>query len=209
MSIPDPLLAALPGEAAPTEPGCGPPIGLFEGTADLGSTAPGLTLYKAHADTYLLTGGGGGDIRGAEDSLHFAWRRFFGDGTVAAELRFAPGMRSGWEKAALLLRQTLEPGSAYAGVVVRSDGRFTLQYRQSHGAVTFQVAAFPHNPASLRLVRSGGRITAFAATAAAPLREAAMVVLPLRDPLYAGIGFCGQDPDHHVGACFSRVRIDA
>ncbi len=191
-----------------TEPPCGPAIGIFEGTTDLGGAPPGETRYTPSSGLYRIRGGGA-DVWGQADALHLAWQRFRGDGTVSADIAFAPGHRSGQEKAMLLLRQSFDAGAAYAGLVLHGDRRISLQYRQAQGGGTFRIALFLPQTGSFSLRRSGGRFTAWAGRDARELRELAMVVLPMHDPLIAGIGVCAHDTESFATAHFARVRVGA
>lgn len=188
------------------EPACGPAIGIFEGTIDLGGARPGETRYTPSSGVYRVTGGGR-DVWGGADALHMAWQRLQGDGAVSADIAFAPGHRSGQEKALLLLRQSFDPGSPYVGVVVHGDGRISLQYRQAQGAVTFRIGLFPQGVGRFSLKRSGGRFTAGAGRDSREMRELALVVLPMRDPLIAAIGVCAHDAEGLATAHFARVRV--
>jgi TolB protein len=209
----DPLLAALTlrlaaasGPSIPEPIPCGPPIGIFEGTTDIGSGEPGSTLLKPHTGTYYLTGGGA-DLGGAEDGFHFAWRRFFGNGCITADVQFLPTPRPAREKAVLIFRQSFDPGSPYAAVVMHGDGRILLQYRQSKGSVTFRIAGCQHHATTLSIERFGGLFAATASSPVAPFRPVARIVLPLREPLYAGLGVCTEDPETLATVAFSKVRI--
>jgi len=189
-----------------TEPACGPAIGIFEGTLDLGGARPGATRYTPSSGLYRVTGGGV-DVWGRTDALHLAWQRFQGDGAVSADIAFAPGHRSGQEKALLLLRQNFDPGAPYVGVVLRGDGRISLQFRQAVGGVTFRIGLFPQGVGRFSLRRHGGRFTAWAGRDAREMRELALVVLPMRDPLIAGIGMCAHNAEDLATAHFARVRV--
>ena len=62
--------------------------GVFESHGDVGVTpkAGAVEFDSATAD-YRVTGGGA-DIWGAEDAMHFAWKRLPGDVTLTADVRF-------------------------------------------------------------------------------------------------------------------------
>lgn len=194
------------GPAGSAVPPCGPAIGVFEGTVDIGGARAGATVYNPASGLYRITGGGAG-MWDRADALHLAWRRFQGDGAVSADIAFAPGQRTGREMALLLLRQSFDPGAAYAGLVLHGDGRMMLQYRQAQGAPTWRVITFEPRGARFSLRRAGGRITVLTGSGREGLREAAMVVLPLRDPLIVGIGVCAHDLEGLATAHFSRVRV--
>lgn len=198
--------AAAAAAAAPEAIGVGPPVGIFEGTSDIGSAQPGWTVYNSASGIYRVTGGGAG-IGGEADSFHFAWRRHRGDGQIAAEIMFPPGRRSPRQQAVLVFRQSLDAGAAYAGIMIHGDGHISFQYRQSRGRSTFTVVPCVPQATTLSLRREGGRLTAFASAGAAPRREAAMIVLPLHDPLLAGIGVSAHSTDELATIHFARVRV--
>jgi hypothetical protein len=53
--------------------------GIFENQGDLGTTPkPGLLEFDAGKGSYRVTGGGA-NMWGAEDALHFVWKRVTGD----------------------------------------------------------------------------------------------------------------------------------
>lgn len=206
MSDDSPAVPICPESLNSDVPPCGPPIGVFEGTADIGVTRPGWTAHNASSGIYQVTGGGT-DFWDRADAFHMAWRRIFGDRGITADVSFPPGCRSGKEKALVLFRQSLGSGSAYVGLVLHGDGRLSFQYRQSQEAVTFHIAAFQQNATTLSIERCGGRFVASACGRGGRLGEVAMIVLPLHDPVYAGIGICAHDADSLATVNFSRVCL--
>ena len=109
------------------------PLGLFEGHGDVGAVGvPGSVTYDAGPQSYLVTGGGENMWFG-EDALHFVWKRMSGDVALAADIRWIGTGGNAHRKACLLLRQSLDPKSAYADAVVHGDGLTSLQYRASAG----------------------------------------------------------------------------
>ena len=69
-------------------------------------------------------------------------------------------------KAALMVRQSLDPDSAYADVAVHGDGLTSLQYRATAAAITQEVpqaAKWDLNaPVRIRIERRGDRFTMLA-----------------------------------------------
>ena len=71
---------------------------------------------------------------GAADAFHMSWVRISGDVTLTADVRFPPeGGAIPLKKAVLIVRQSLDPDSAYADVAIHGDGHITLQYRETKG----------------------------------------------------------------------------
>src|ERR1035437_4718483 len=59
--------------------------GVFESHGDVGMTPKaGAFEFDAATADYRVTGGGA-DIWGAEDAMHFAWKRLSGDVTLTAD----------------------------------------------------------------------------------------------------------------------------
>lgn len=187
-------------------PKLGPPVGIFEGTADVGGARPGWTEYRSASEQYRITGGGV-DVGGAADAFHFAWRQVFGDGVAAAEVAVVNGTRFPRAKAMLMFRQSLDPGAPYAALVLHGNGRRALQFRQSAGGVTFRAVVFEDHAKRLGIQREGGRFTVMAARTGAELREVGMMVLPVRDPLIAGMGVCAANENGLVTATFRKPRV--
>jgi TolB protein len=106
--------------------------GIFEGTSDIEETQSGSTVHEPAGSLYRVTGGGA-DMWGAADDFHFSWVRLSGDATLAADIQFPWSSKAPLEKAVLIFRQSLDPGSAYAEVAIHADGHFTLQYRETAG----------------------------------------------------------------------------
>ena len=71
---------------------------------------------------------------GTADAFHMSWICLSGDVTLTADVHFPPeGSAIPLKKAVLIVRQSLDPDSAYADVAVHGDGHITLQYRESKG----------------------------------------------------------------------------
>jgi hypothetical protein len=103
------------------------PLGLFEGHGDVGAVGvPGSVAYDAGPKSYLVTGGGE-NMWFAEDALHFVWKRVSGDVSLAADIRWLGTGGNAHRKACLLIRQSLDPKSAYADAVIHGDGLTSLQ----------------------------------------------------------------------------------
>jgi TolB protein len=183
-----------------------PPIGLFTESSDIGITQPGSTTYNPATQTYALTGGGA-DMWGAADAFHFAWTRLTGDATLTATIAFPPGTHPPNEKAVLIFRQSLDPGSPYADVAIHADGHVTLQWRSSQGAITEDATA-PPSLGTISIARQGNRFTAHASDSTGQLHPFAHIDVALRDPVYLGIGVCAHDATGLATVTFTEVRLN-
>jgi len=181
--------------------------GIFAGSSDVGKTRAGSTVYEPAGDIYRVTGGGA-DMWGAADAFHLHWARLSGDATLTADVHFSPGSHAPLEKAVLIFRQSLDPGSAYADVAIHADGHITLQYRAAAGGPTADVTSAEHGSIRLRIERLGGKFTAFTGSADGKMTAFSTQTIAMDDPVYVGIGVCAHAAEGLTTVDFSNVGIE-
>jgi TolB protein len=185
--------------------------GIFSGSTDVGATKAGSTAFDPATRAYHVVGGGA-DMWGSADAFHMSWVKLEGDATITADVSFPPGVKVPLEKAVLIFRQSLAPGSAYADVAIHGDGHVTLQYRSAEGAKTEDTTSTVHRvaerPTRLRIERHGDQFTISAGSADGALTASAPVTISLKGPVYAGIGVCAHDANGLASVTFSSVRIE-
>jgi TolB protein len=195
-----PLLLALAFAAAAQ-------TGIFEGATDIGAPAhKGRVQYDAATKEYRVTGGGQ-NMWAARDDFFFLWRKVSGDVVITANVRIVTGGNE-HRKAALLIRQTLDPGSPYADAVVHGSGLTALQWREKPDDITRTVHFPVDGPTRLRLERRRNVVTLYAGKEGGPLTEMGNTELTPFSPMYAGIGVCAHDDASETTAVFSDVTIE-
>jgi TolB protein len=184
------------------------PVGSFEGHADVGAVLhAGSVEYDASKRTYLVSGSGE-NMWSATDAFQFAWKKASGDVALTADVSFVGTGGNAHRKAVLMIRQSLDAGSAYADVALHGDGLTSLQFRDEKGAVTREVQANVSAPKRLRIVKRGGYFHMWLAGEGEELRFAGgSMRLPFREPFYVGIGVCSHDKDVVEKAVFSNVDL--
>jgi TolB protein len=180
---------------------------IFEGSSDVGKTRAGSTVYEPAGGVYRVTGGGA-DMWGAADDFHFSWVRLSGDATLTADIQYPWSSKAPLEKAVLIFRQSLDPGSAYADNAIHADGHITLQYRATAGGKTADVTAAEHGATRLRIERSGDRFTAYTGSAGGKLTAFSNTTIAMEGPVYVGIGVCAHDTEGLTTVSFSNVSIE-
>jgi hypothetical protein len=180
---------------------------IFDGATDVGKTLAGSTVYEPAGSAYRVTGGGA-DMWGAADAFHFSWVRLSGDAVLTAGIQFPWASKAALEKAVLIFRQSLDPGSPYADVAIHADGHITLQYRETAGGKTADVTAAEHGATRLRIERSGNRFTAYMGSAEGKLTAFANTTIAMEGPVYVGIGVCAHDAEGLTTVGFSNVGIE-
>ena len=181
---------------------------LFDGNTDIGDTPKkGAFQYEASSGEYRVTGGGA-NIWASTDAFQFAWKKVTGDVTVTADVRFIGAGAMAHRKAALMIRQNLEPGSAYADVSLHGDGLTSLQFRPTANAITQEIRSELKGPVRIRIERRGDRFTLYAGNPGEELKPGGPATVALQDPVYIGLAVCSHDANVLETAVFSNVKVE-
>jgi hypothetical protein len=184
-------------------------LGDFENHTDIGKPArAGAASFDETRGAFTITGGGA-NMWGTNDALHFIWKRLSGDVVLAAEVVFPEPGGDPHRKACLLIRQGLEPDAAYADAALHGDGLTSLQYREARGGPTREIQANVTGPRTLRIERYGDEVWMSFAKAGEPLQAAGgSFKLKLTDPVYVGLGVCAHDDTRLETAEFANVCLE-
>jgi TolB protein len=183
-------------------------VGIFDSDGAVGETPKkGSVEYNAAAGEYRVTGGGA-NIWAAVDAFHFVWKRISGDVSLTADVQFSGAGAVAHRKAVLMVRQTLEPDSAYADVALHGDGLTSLQFRPTTGAITQEIRSPVTAPLRIRIERRGEQFTMYAGKPGEELKSTGTAIVALKDPVYVGLGVCSHNADNLETAVFSNVKIE-
>jgi TolB protein len=198
------LVLGLACAAGAQSPGS---LGIFEGASDVGTPShKGSVVYDAASKEYRVTGGGNNMWAGRDD-FFFVWKKITGDVVITANVKItSDGVPH--RKAALLIRQDLEPGSVYADAVVHGSGLTALQWREKPDDVTRTVHFPVDGPTRLRLERRRNVVTLYAGKEGGPVTELGNTEVARFSPLYAGLGVCAHDDKAETTAIFSDVTVE-
>jgi hypothetical protein len=182
--------------------------GIFEGNGDVGAVLhPGSVSYDSAAKSYTVSGSGE-NMWFAKDELHFVWKKVSGDVSLTASVEIVSQGGDPHRKAVLMIRQSLEPGSAYASAALHGDGLTSLQFRQTSGGLTHEVQSNISAPKRLRITRRGNYAYMHVGADGEPLRFAGgSARLDLQEPFYVGIGVCAHNKERVEKAVFSNVEL--
>jgi TolB protein len=182
-------------------------LGLFQKSADVGRVShAGSTRYDPDARSYTLTGGGA-NIWGTQDAFHYTWRELVGDASMTADVRWQGQGRDPHRKAGWMIRQNLDPGSAYVDAVVHGDGLISLQYRQTAGGATAEIQSPVRAPATLRVERHGDVFTLSVSRDKRSFQPVGSLSMTLQGPVHAGLIVCSHDDSVTETAVFSNVDL--
>ena len=184
-------------------------LGIFTNESSVGQTPPGCKAhYDAGKGEYAITGGGA-NVWAASDAFYFVWKKVSGDVTLTADIQWVGASAAEHRKAMLMIRQSLEPGSAYADAVSHGNGLTSLQFRGAANEQTYQVVAAEDGPSRLRIVRKGSRITMYFGKPGGELKATEPVeFISMQEPFYVGLGVCSHVATTLETAIFSNVKLE-
>ena len=180
---------------------------LHKGSAQYIGPVPGSAQYDAKPGIYTITGSGDNTWLRSDD-LHFVWKKAEGDITLSAQIDFANNGGNPHKKAMLMIRQSLDPDSAYVDVARHGNGLTSLQYRDAAGDVTREIELNVSGPPKVRLAKRGDSFYVWYAGADGRwMYSGASMMLPMQRTFYVGLGMCSHDKDAVETATFSQVNF--
>ncbi len=184
-------------------------IGIFSDQGSVGQTPPGVkAAYDPVKGEYRITGGGE-NIWNSTDSFYFVWKKASGDMTLTADVEWVGTSDANHRKAVVMIRQSLDPGSAYADAVSHGDGLTSLQFRGAANEQTYQIFTNIEGRVRLRLVREGSRFTMYAGKPGEELKPVGPVeYVSLKGSVYVGLGVCSHVATTLETAVFSNVKLE-
>jgi TolB protein len=190
------------------KPGAGAALGIFENHGDVGTVLhPGSAAYDPGRQSYTVDGSGQ-NMWLAEDDFQFVWKKAAGDLALAADIAFVGAGKEPHRKACLMIRQSLDPDSAYVDAALHGDGLTSLQFREAKGAATHEVQANVLAPKALRIEKRGKYVLLYLSPAGGkPDFSGAAVRLVFEEPFYVGLGVCAHNKDVTESAVFSNVQL--
>ena len=146
---------------------------------------------------------------GTRDDFDFVWTRVSGDVAITADIDFVGTGGNPHRKAALMLRQSLDPESAYVDAARHGDGLTSLQYRDEKSADTHEVETAARGPHTLRIEKRGKYAYVFVPDASRKMvPSGAAMRIDLDGSFYIGLAVCSHDKDVTETAMFSHVKIE-
>jgi len=126
---------------------------------DIGAVTAAGSVEVA-GDVYTIRGDGG-DIWGYSDAFHYMYLPMSGDGVIIARVVSVQNTNS-WAKAGVMIRETLNAGSAHAMMIVTPGNGVSFQYRSATDGESYSSATNSFTaPYWVKLSRTGNTITGF------------------------------------------------
>lgn len=179
---------------------------------DVGAVA--ATGNTVSADPTVTVTGSGADIYGAADEFRFAYRTVAGDVTVIA--RVASQTRaSGYSKAGVMIRETLDSGSKHALMALTPDYGGELDFRAATGGSTGYASYNPaispgvDAPYWVKIVRQGNVLTGSVSADGVQWEQAGSATVSMGSVIMVGLAVTSQSDGAFSTARFENVSVTA
>jgi TolB protein len=205
------MLGICIGVSAAVAPTSADELGQFEGHGDIGQVGqPGSAVYDAQTGVYTISGGGA-DMWGKADALHYLYKRASADVTLTADIHWVTEGGHRNRKVCLIIRQNLEPDSPYVDVAAHGDGHLALQWRETaDGPTRDTVSKLVSSPQTIRIEKHGDEFLMSVAGAGQEIRSTEKSIrIHLNEPFFIGLGVCSHNANKLEMAEFSKVTIDS
>jgi len=152
--------------------------------------------------------GAGADIWGTVDAFHYTYKVLNGDGTIVARVSSLNGP-SEWTKVGVMMRQTLEAGSAQAMMFVSGSNGYAFQRRAVTGGTTTHSAGGGGTaPVWVRLTRADTDVTAWVSTDGGQnWRWVGRETMSFSGAIYVGLAVTSHDSSSSATGVFDSVTI--
>jgi regulation of enolase protein 1 (concanavalin A-like superfamily) len=153
--------------------------------------------------------GSGADIWGTADAFHFASTPLDGDGSIVARVASVSGTQA-WTKAGVMMRMTLDAGSAHAFMLVSVGKGLAFQRRTVTGGISTSTSAGSGTaPRWVKLSRTGDVITASMSADGASWTVVGSDTLSISGPVEVGLAVTSHTTSASATATFDNVRVSA
>jgi phosphatidylserine/phosphatidylglycerophosphate/cardiolipin synthase-like enzyme/regulation of enolase protein 1 (concanavalin A-like superfamily) len=170
---------------------------------DIGAVgAAGAASFNPQTNVFTVKGAGA-DIWGTADALHFAYKPLTGDGVIVARVASVQNVNS-WTKGGVMIRETLDPGSAQALMLVSASKGLAFQRRPLAGGTSTSTAgALVAAPEWLKLERIGSTFNAYASADGTTWALVGTDTIPMAANVYVGFAVSS-----HTTATAAQVTFD-
>jgi len=179
------------------------------------ATTDGVASYEPATGTWTIIAGGA-DIWGNGDQFHYCYQQptlTRGDCTLIANVVSFPVPPGGhnWQKAGLMIRETLDTGSknAFVAITGGSGDGSTFQWRidTDGSSDSNRTLVVPPPPASIKLVRQGDTFTGYVLLDGQWQQQGVSTTVEMVDPVYVGLAVTSHQEGVLATAVIDNVSI--
>jgi len=166
------------------------------------------SFVEEPVETYTMTAAGA-DIWNQADEFHYAFKQLTGVGSIVAKVESIDNTNS-WAKAGVMIRETLDPGSVHAMMVVTPEQGISFQRRTvTNGASSNTDTVGITAPYWVKIERDlAGNFTAYSSADGSTWTvQGAPENIQMGAIVYIGLALTSHDVDLTCQAVFTNVTI--
>ena len=172
---------------------------------DIGAVGAAGTA-SASGGTFTVEGGGA-DVWNSADALHYVWQPFTGDVDVVARVATIENVHA-WTKVGVMIRETLDPGSAQAFMLASPGKGLAFQRRVAAGGLSTSTPGGAGTaPAWVKLERRGNTITAFTSQNGVNWTLVGSDTFSMGSTVHVGVGVSSHIAGNLATATFDNVSV--
>jgi hypothetical protein len=170
---------------------------------DIGSV--GIAGSARESGGTFTISGAGADVWNTADALHYAYTPMSGDGSIVTRVDSVEYVAA-WTKVGVMIRESLDPGSAQAFMLISAGKGVAFQRRVSaNGISTSTRGELLMAPQWVRLVRNGATISAWTSPDGVMWTFVGQDTFAMPANVYVGLAVSSHDATRAATATFSRV----
>jgi hypothetical protein len=175
-------------------------------SVDVGSVTPAGSASVDSNGVYTVSGAGA-DIWNSADAFHFYYQPLSGDGQIIARVATVQNAAA-WTKAAVMMRDSTDAGSAHAMMLVSAGKGTAFQRRVATGGLSTNTAGpLVTAPYWVRLVRSGSTFTAYASPDGSTWTEVGSDTISMGSTIDVGLAVTSHLDGTLATATFDHVTV--
>ncbi|MGE0445900.1 MAG: hypothetical protein AB7P99_11785 [Vicinamibacterales bacterium] len=152
--------------------------------------------------------GAGADIWGTADAFHFAYRTLPGDGSIVARVASVSGADP-WTKAGVMMRQSLDAGSAHAMMLISTGKGLAFQRRPVTGGNSEHTSGGSAGaPEFLKLTRNGTTVSAYSSWNGQDWRLIGTDTISFSGEIYVGLAVSSHETGALATGVFDSVVVE-
>jgi phosphatidylserine/phosphatidylglycerophosphate/cardiolipin synthase-like enzyme/regulation of enolase protein 1 (concanavalin A-like superfamily) len=194
----------VPQDAAPPSSPLLPP-----GWAAQDIGVVGVAGNSAYDGTTFTVSGGGADVWGTADALYYSYTGLTGDGSIVARVATIQNTNA-WVKAGVMIRQSVDPGSAQGFMLESFSKGLAFQRRvAANGVSTSTAGTIAAAPYWVRVDRVGDTLRAYQSADGVLWILVGTDTIPMGANVLAGLGVSSHTTTAAATATFDHVSVTA
>jgi regulation of enolase protein 1 (concanavalin A-like superfamily) len=170
--------------------------------------AVGSAGSASYAGTTFTVKGSGADIWNSVDAFNFVSQPLSGDGTIVARVA-SQGNTDGWAKAGVMIRESMNVGSAMAMMALTPTNGAALQYRTTTDGACNSNPVAGVAPAWVKLVRAGTTFTGYVSTDGTNWTSAGSTTITMAANVSIGLAVTAHNNTVLNTSTFDQVTVTA